>query len=85
MEMYKRLEKYKQEHNSTCVPTKYDADPDLGNWVTRQRQNRYKKERMGKERLDLLNKIGFAWKGTYPFHFEQSVDGVLVRTSDGRV
>ena len=38
----------------------------------------YKKERMGKERLDLLNKIGFAWKGTYPFHFEQSVDGVFI-------
>jgi len=63
MEMYKRLEKYKQEHNSTCVPTKYDADPGLGTWVKRQRQNRNKKEKMGKERLDLLNKIGFAWKG----------------------
>ena len=73
MEMYERLERYKQEYNSTRVPQRYEADPQLAVWVQHQRQ-RCKK----KERVDLLNKIGFAWKGTYPFHFEQSVDGVFI-------
>ena len=58
MEMYKRLEEYKQEYNSTCVPHKYKADPQLGIWVVNQRQKCKKKER-----VDLLNKIGFVWKG----------------------
>ena len=56
MEMYKRLEKYKQEYNSTCVPQKYKADPQLGLWVSYQRQQCKKKEL-----VDLLNRIGFAW------------------------
>jgi len=58
MEMYERLKKYKQEHNSTSVPTRYKVDPKLGKWVSKQRQSCNKKER-----VDLLNKIGFAWKG----------------------
>ena len=56
--MYERLKKYKQEHNSTSVPNRYKADPKLGKWVSKQRQSC-----KIKERVDLLNKIGFAWKG----------------------
>jgi len=55
--MYERLVAYKQKHNTTRVPRQYKEDPKLGNWVDRQR---YKCK--DKNRIDLLNEIGFAWK-----------------------
>ena len=54
--MYQRLIKYKKEHGTTCVPTGYKEDPKLVNWVKNQRKNCKKKDR-----IDLLNGIGFAW------------------------
>lgn len=54
--MYERLLKYKKEHGNTCVPTGYKEDPQLVNWVKNQRKNCKKKER-----IDLLNDIGFVW------------------------
>eukprot|EP00536_Pseudo-nitzschia_multiseries_P018078 jgi/Psemu1/293328/fgenesh1_pg.2133_\ len=58
-EMYQRLVAYKNKHGTTMVPWRYKADPQLGNWVTKQR-SRCKR----KERVDQLNKIGFVWDGT---------------------
>ena len=58
MDMYQRLVSYKDEHNgSTLVPSKYKEDPKLGNWVSTQRYECKKKER-----VKLLNDINFLWK-----------------------
>jgi hypothetical protein len=54
--MYHRLLMHKKEHGTECVPAIYKADPQLGNWVSNQRQ--YCKD---KYRIDLLNDIGFEW------------------------
>jgi len=56
--MYDRLLTYKKEHGTTCVPkSKHNKeDSQLATWVSTQRQ--YCKE---KDRVDLLNEIGFVW------------------------
>jgi len=60
-EMFKRLQTYRQENNGSCnVPNRYKQDPQLGNWVSKQRQN-YKKGLITKERCDQLEAIGFQW------------------------
>jgi len=56
MEMYERLVAYKKEHNTTSVPERYKEDPQLAFWVHHQRQ--CCKE---KDRISLLNDIGFHW------------------------
>jgi len=60
MVMYQRLEAYKMKYKNTCVPHGYmhKVDPQLDMWVRNQRH--YCKV---KERIDLLNDIGFAWDG----------------------
>ncbi|VEU40454.1 unnamed protein product [Pseudo-nitzschia multistriata] len=55
--MYQRLVEYKQKHGTTQVPFNYKADPQLGNWVSKQRIGCKRKDRIG-----LLNQIGFVWK-----------------------
>jgi succinate dehydrogenase flavin-adding protein (antitoxin of CptAB toxin-antitoxin module) len=57
MVMYKRLVAYKQKHNNTRLSKGYKEDPKLSNWVHAQR--RCCKD---KDRVELLNKIGFEWK-----------------------
>jgi len=56
--MYEQLVAYKKEHNSTQVPRKYKANPQLGNWVNYQRK-RYRNNKMTEERKRLLKSIGF--------------------------
>ena len=56
MEMYNHLIEYHKEHKSTLVPAIYQPDPQLGRWIMNRR--RYCK---GQDRIDLLNKIDFAW------------------------
>jgi len=58
-EMYRRLVVYQKKHNSTRVPKKYEADPQLANWVDKNRTMCREKDR-----IDLLNKIGFEWRLT---------------------
>ena len=59
--MFNRLQSYQQEHDGSChVPTQYHPDPQLSNWVRRQRLN-YKKGLLAKERCDLLEAMGFQW------------------------
>jgi len=60
MEMYQRLVGYKQEHNDTRVPARYEKDPQLGDWIRTQRKA-YKETSITKERMRLLNRIGFLW------------------------
>eukprot|EP00536_Pseudo-nitzschia_multiseries_P017739 jgi/Psemu1/226318/e_gw1.1778.15.1 len=54
--MFQRLVVYKEQHKTTRVPQRYEADPQLGAWV--QTQRRYCKK---KERVELLNAVGFVW------------------------
>merc|ERR1712159_944219 len=59
-EMYLRLVAYKSVHSNTKVPTIYDQDPQLGNWVHNQRVA-YNANKISDERAGLLNSIGFDW------------------------
>jgi len=66
-EMLDDLRKYKERHGDCLVPQKYAPNPPLGRWVTNQRQA-YKHMLDGekissaiKERICLLNEIGFVW------------------------
>jgi hypothetical protein len=58
--IYRLLCAYKEQHNTTKVPNRYDQDPALGNWVKTQRTI-YKKGELLQQREDLLNEIGFVW------------------------
>ena len=59
-EMYERLVAYKKEHNNTRVPSKYEKDPQLGNWTSKQRAT-YKNKKMTEGKKDILNSIDFKW------------------------
>ena len=56
---FQQLVDYKRVHGNCNVPIKYNANPQLGNWV---RQQRTKKETMSEEKRKRLNSIGFTWK-----------------------
>lgn len=66
-ERYSDLCRYKERHGHVNVPNKYPADSQLGIWVKCQRRQ-YRLFRQGKpssitmERIDQLDRIGFAWK-----------------------
>jgi hypothetical protein len=61
MKMFQKLVVYKKVHKNTMVPYQYDEDPKLGSWVSTQRQ-RFKKNKLPKERFDKLDSIGFVWR-----------------------
>eukprot|EP00751_Fragilariopsis_kerguelensis_P045414 CAMPEP_0170983570 /NCGR_PEP_ID=MMETSP0736-20130129/4327_1 /TAXON_ID=186038 /ORGANISM="Fragilariopsis kerguelensis, Strain L26-C5" /LENGTH=62 /DNA_ID=CAMNT_0011407063 /DNA_START=27 /DNA_END=212 /DNA_ORIENTATION=- len=58
--MYQQLIDYKEKYKTTNVSQKFKEDPQLGIWVTKQRQN-YRNKMMSKYRVDLLNSIQFVW------------------------
>ncbi|OEU08619.1 HA-domain-containing protein [Fragilariopsis cylindrus CCMP1102] len=60
MECFHKLVSYKKKHKSTSVPRSYKEDPQLGQWVKRQRKN-YRKKKLTEERTELLNSISFVW------------------------
>ena len=60
MAMFDELVAYKNQHDNTSVPTKYDKDPKLGQWVSTQRTI-YNKKRLSPDRIKLLNSIAFVW------------------------
>ena len=57
-ERYQELVKYRIEHGNCNVPAKYSANPKLGGWVSKQRQD-YQSGRLSKARITRLEKIGF--------------------------
>jgi len=59
--MFRRVVAYKEQHGNTNTPRIYKEDPQLGNWVSRQRMN-HTKGILSKNRLDLLNSIEFVWE-----------------------
>ena len=62
MEKYERLVEYKKQNKSTCVPNRYPADPQLGNWVREQRKSyNANKSKLTTDRITQLDSIGFVW------------------------
>ena len=65
---YLQLKDYAAIHGDCLIPTKYTKDPALGRWVSTQREQ-YKlfkngdpKSKMTKEKVKLLEKVGFVWR-----------------------
>jgi hypothetical protein len=54
---FQKLTAWKKQHGHTCVPI---SDPDLGSWVSKQRQS-YKRGKLAPEKLHALNCIEFTW------------------------
>jgi len=59
-EMYEALLDYKRSHGNTNVPINYLGNPELAQWVSKQRTAR-KKGKLGQDRIDKLNNLGFHW------------------------
>ena len=59
-EMYDRLLAFEKKHDHCTVPQEYPDDPKLGSWVGKQRQMR-RRGNLSKERIALLDKLGFIW------------------------
>ena len=56
---FQQLVEYKRVHGHCNVPQDYKANPQLGNWVKRQRPN---KETTSENKRNQLNSIGFVWR-----------------------
>ena len=54
------LEEYKHERGDCNVPRKFNASPQLGEWVNNQRR-RYQQMKLSSERIGALERIGFEW------------------------
>ena len=68
MTMYTCLQNYKKQHGDCLVPRPFKGDNTLGKesqrlaqWVSWQRQDKKNMELNHKERIELLDKIGFVW------------------------
>ena len=57
------LEEYKNKHGDCNVSRKFDANPQLGEWVMNQR-GFYKKNNLSSERIEALESMGFEWTRT---------------------
>ena len=58
---YDQLLEFKEANGHCNMPQRYAANVELGRWVKDQRT--FKKQgKLSKERIDLLDKIGFTWK-----------------------
>ena len=66
MDWYHELEKYYSEHSNIDVPYYYKTNGGLmlGKWLDQQKVNYQKKKnnRLTKEQIDLLNKLGMMWE-----------------------
>jgi len=58
-EFYEKLLAHKEQFGDTMVPAEYDDDPQLGHWVSRQRQR--KQAGLQEDRIQALDDIGFSW------------------------
>ena len=57
---YQKLVGYYREHGDCLVPTKYDPDQSLGNWVAAQR-GLYRKGLLKSDRMELLEGLHFVF------------------------
>mmetsp|Transcript_20126 Transcript_20126/g.30836 ORF Transcript_20126/g.30836 Transcript_20126/m.30836 type:complete len:419 (-) Transcript_20126:68-1324(-) len=63
----RELVAYRDQHGHCKVPQSWKESPELGSWVKAQRDERTKydgakKSSLTKERIRILNEIGFVWK-----------------------
>lgn len=58
---FDKLFRYKETHGDCDVPAKWRENPQLGNWVSQQRQSR-KNGTLHPERVRRLDEIGFDWR-----------------------
>ena len=73
-EYYNVAAKYYNENGDLLVPLKYSINNcNLGYWIGTQRRN-YKQQKLSKERIDLLEKIGMVWSAYdlqwYEYYYE---------------
>mmetsp|Transcript_25748 Transcript_25748/g.39920 ORF Transcript_25748/g.39920 Transcript_25748/m.39920 type:complete len:663 (+) Transcript_25748:121-2109(+) len=66
LKKFQELKAYKDKFGDCLVPQKYDANPQLGEWVNRQRKHYQQMKNgkyspMNKERIKKLENIDFAW------------------------
>jgi hypothetical protein len=59
-QQFQQLEEYKRSHGDCKVTQQYSGNPQLGNWVMTQRQNK-RKGILAVQRQDILDSIGFEW------------------------
>ena len=67
-ENFQALLRFKEIHGHTRVPQKYKEDPALGFWASYQRERR---DKMRKDRLELLQKVGFCWDFSTADRYEE--------------
>lgn len=58
-ERYQELVSYTQEHGTCFVPQGYPGNPQLGAWVSGQRQ---RKDKLGQDKIKKLEELGFVWR-----------------------
>lgn len=64
---YQDLKAFREEHGHCLVPTRFKHNPSLACWVMHQRAYyhallRGKQNNLTKERIDMLDSIGFVWE-----------------------
>jgi uncharacterized protein YbgA (DUF1722 family) len=64
---YERLVQFKRKHGHCRVPSIYEQDKSLGQWVSNQRSI-HTIASMRQDRKDLLDEIGFAWENSEEAH-----------------
>jgi dsDNA-binding SOS-regulon protein len=72
-EMLLELEEYKEANGDCDVPCIYEANPQLGIWVSTQRET-LKKGKLNPERKRKLEKLGFTWDS-----YEQAWEAMLLQ------
>ena len=73
-EMHERLVAYKKQYKSTCVPSIFPKDKQLGVWVHHQRCDyKTKNPTLTIDRIRKLNAIGFVWN-TRDTHWMEMYD-----------
>jgi hypothetical protein len=59
--LLEKLERYKERFGHASVVYRWDEDPKLANWVTRQR-TLFSKNKLSPERQQKLQDLGFVWR-----------------------
>jgi hypothetical protein len=60
-QQYEKVVEFKRNKGHCMVPRRYQQDKSLGMWVGKQR-SRHANNKMLPNRMELLDKLGFAWK-----------------------
>lgn len=86
---FNELVEYKNKFGDTCVPIGYKDNPQLGNWVSTQRQEMRvlklgRNTRLDEGRIAKLKGIGFLWEAPRGGNRKRVNDGVDRPETDGK-